>query len=84
MACPVGKISIIKQFNDDPDAVWTAYKANNPNHSDAHLEIYFDELYSHCYAKNAPEHSPETSFNLPQSIRDAITKCITTTKVPVP
>lgn len=51
MTCPEGKIRIIKQFNDDPDALWEAYKANNPDHSDIHLEIYFDKLYSHCDAK---------------------------------
>ena len=83
MACPKEKLKVIEQFNDDPDKVWSDYEANNPGLSEIHLNIYFDSLYAHCFAKLAPEHSPGTSFKLPQSIRDAITKCVVTTKVPV-
>ena len=83
MACPKEKIAIIEQFNDDPDKVWSDYENNNPGLSEIHLMLYFDKLYSHCFAKHAPEHSSETSFGLPQSVRDAITKCVATTKVPV-
>ena len=83
MACPKSKIAIIEQFNDDPDQVWDDYAANNPGLSEAHLSIYFDDLYPHCFSRHAPAHSPGTSFNFPQHVKDAITKCVTTTKVPV-
>lgn len=83
MACPQDKLTVIKQFNDDPDKVWTEYEANNPGFSETHLKIYLDSLYAHCFAKHAPVHLPETSFNLPQPVRDAITKCVVTTKIPV-
>ena len=83
MTCAEEKLNIIKQFNDDPDKVWTDYETNNPGLSETHLKIYFDSLNAHCFAKHAPVHSPGTSFNLPQSVRDAITKCVVTTKVPV-
>lgn len=83
MVCPKSKVAIIKQFNDDPDKVWDDYAANNPGLSEVHLSMYFDGLYSHCFSKHAPEHSLSTSFELPQNVRDAITQCVTTTKVPV-
>ena len=42
MTCAEEKLNIIKQFNDDPDKVWTDYETNNPGLSETHLKIYFD------------------------------------------
>ncbi|MCB4811058.1 hypothetical protein LG204_06995 [Methylovorus menthalis] len=76
MSCPGDKKPVIAQFCNDAESFWEEFKKENPGKSEIALSIFFDERYGRCFGRNAPPHSPATSFNLDQEIKDAVKECM--------